>query len=37
MTYLPTAEVLHVGVMCASPEGDGYVVTFEDRQIKLAG
>jgi uncharacterized protein len=29
MTYLPTSVALQVGLMCASPEGDGCVVTFE--------
>lgn len=37
MTYLPTSEALQVGIMCASPEGDGYLVTFENYQLKLAG
>ncbi|WLT37558.1 DUF1349 domain-containing protein [Synechocystis sp. B12] len=37
MTYLPTSEALQVGVMCASPEGNGYTVTFENYQLKLAG
>ena len=35
MTYLPTSEALQVGIMGASPEGDGYLVTFEDYQLKL--
>ena len=34
MTYLPY-ETLQVGVMCASPDGDGFEVTFEDYQLIL--
>ncbi len=34
MTHLPQSQPLQVGVMCASPEGNGYEVTFEDFQIE---
>ncbi len=34
VTYLPSTEPLQVGLMCASPDGEGYVVTFEDYQLK---
>jgi regulation of enolase protein 1 (concanavalin A-like superfamily) len=33
MTYFPGVEMLQVGIMCASPEGDGYQVIFEDFQL----
>jgi uncharacterized protein len=33
MTYLP-GEELQVGVMCASPDGSGFEVIFEDYQIQ---
>ena len=36
MTYLPY-ETLQVGVMCASPDGDGFEVTFEDYQLNATG
>lgn len=36
MTYLPY-ETLQVGVMCASPDGDGFEVTFEDYQVNATG
>lgn len=32
MTYFPY-ETIQVGVMCASPDGDGFEVTFEDYQV----
>lgn len=35
MAYLPTCEALQVGVMCASPEGNGYEVVFEDYHCSL--
>lgn len=31
---LPQEETLEVGLMCASPEGTGFVVTFEDFSIQ---
>lgn len=34
-TYLPNTSPLKVGIMCASPEGKGYEVTFENYQITL--
>lgn len=34
MTYLPNAEALQVGLMCASPEGEGFHVSFEDYQVQ---
>ncbi len=34
VTYLPSTEPLQVGLMCASPDGEGYVVTFENYQLK---
>jgi regulation of enolase protein 1 (concanavalin A-like superfamily) len=37
MTYLPTAEPLQVGIMCASPQGEGYEVVFEDYQLEVTG
>jgi len=37
MTYLPTTEALQVGLMCASPEGNGYEASFEDYQVYLTG
>ncbi|WP_404785906.1 DUF1349 domain-containing protein [Altericista sp. CCNU0014] len=36
MTYLPSLIPLQVGVMCASPEGDGYEVVFEDYCIETS-
>lgn len=33
VAYLPPAEEAQVGVMCASPEGDGFIVTFKDLVI----
>jgi uncharacterized protein len=30
MTYLTTQEELQVGLMCASPDGEGFSVTFSD-------
>jgi regulation of enolase protein 1 (concanavalin A-like superfamily) len=33
-TYFTEAETLKVGLMCAAPKGDGFVVTFEDFQIQ---
>ncbi len=36
MTYLPY-KTIQVGVMCASPDGDGFEVTFEDYQINTRG
>jgi regulation of enolase protein 1 (concanavalin A-like superfamily) len=32
-TYLTSADSVGVGLMCASPEGDGFAVTFEDLTI----
>ncbi|WP_338462814.1 DUF1349 domain-containing protein [Synechococcus elongatus IITB7] len=34
MTYLPNAEALQVGMMCASPEGNGFRATFENYQVQ---
>jgi regulation of enolase protein 1 (concanavalin A-like superfamily) len=34
VAYLPLADVVEVGVMCASPEGDGFTVTFKDLMIE---
>lgn len=34
LAYLP-AETLQVGLMCASPDGDGFEVTFEDYRLSL--
>jgi len=34
MTYMPTGVPLEVGLMCASPDGDGYQVTFEDFKLE---
>lgn len=33
MAYLPPVSELQVGLMCASPEGEGYEVVFEDYQL----
>lgn len=33
MTYFPIEEDIQVGIMCASPQGDGYEVIFEDYQL----
>ena len=33
VAYLPAADEAEVGLMCASPEGDGFTVTFEDLAI----
>ncbi|MDX2240252.1 MAG: DUF1349 domain-containing protein [Leptolyngbyaceae cyanobacterium bins.302] len=37
MTYLPDAIPLQVGVMCASPQGNGYEVVFEDYWVETSG
>jgi regulation of enolase protein 1 (concanavalin A-like superfamily) len=34
VAYLPMADVVEVGVMCASPEGGGFTVTFKDLVIE---
>lgn len=34
MTYLTSLEMLKVGIMSASPEGEGFVSTFENLAIK---
>jgi len=34
MTYLTSSETLEVGIMSASPEGQGFVSTFENLAIK---
>lgn len=34
MGYLTTAETLQVGVMCASPEGEGFTTVFEGFAIR---
>ncbi|HIK05694.1 MAG TPA: DUF1349 domain-containing protein [Trichormus sp. M33_DOE_039] len=33
MTYFPTEQDIQVGLMCASPQGDGYTVIFEDYHL----
>jgi regulation of enolase protein 1 (concanavalin A-like superfamily) len=33
LTYLTHAEILQVGLMCASPQGEGFLVVFEDFQL----
>ena len=33
LSYLTEAETLQVGVMCASPEGDGFPITFEEFKL----
>ncbi|HEY9734848.1 MAG TPA: DUF1349 domain-containing protein [Trichocoleus sp.] len=33
MTYMPTDQPLQVGIMCASPQGNGYEVVFENYQL----
>ncbi|HEY9648022.1 MAG TPA: DUF1349 domain-containing protein, partial [Chroococcidiopsis sp.] len=37
MTYMPTAAALQVGLMCASPDGGGFEVVFEDYQLRPDG
>lgn len=37
MAYLTPANLLNVGVMCASPEGAGFPVTFERFTIQSGG
>jgi regulation of enolase protein 1 (concanavalin A-like superfamily) len=34
LAYLVPAETLSAGVMCASPEGDGFTTIFEDLSIQ---
>ena len=34
MAYLPLGEIVHVGLMCASPEGEGFSVLFESLAIR---
>ena len=34
MAYLPLGENVHVGLMCASPEGEGFPVLFEHLAIR---
>ncbi len=34
LAYLPPAEIVCVGLMCASPEGDGFSTTFEGLKIR---
>jgi hypothetical protein len=33
MAYFPDVPELQVGIMCASPQGDGYEVVFKDYQL----
>ncbi|WP_224095333.1 DUF1349 domain-containing protein [Nostoc sp. MS1] len=33
LAYLTLAEIVQVGLMCASPQGDGFSVVFEDFRI----
>lgn len=33
LTYLPLGQPLQVGLMCASPQGNGYEVVFENYQL----
>ena len=33
LAYFPEAQSMQVGIMCASPEGDGFEVVFEDYQL----
>ncbi|XGV98441.1 MAG: DUF1349 domain-containing protein [Leptolyngbya sp. BL-A-14] len=33
LAYFPIAPEIQVGIMCASPEGDGYEVTFDDYRL----
>ncbi len=35
--YLSADPTLHVGMMCAAPQGDGFTVTFEDFTITAGG
>lgn len=35
MAYFPVVQPLQVGMMCASPQGQGFEVTFEDYQLQL--
>ena len=35
MAYLTLVEALDVGIMCASPKGQGFVTTFEQLKIKF--
>jgi hypothetical protein len=37
VAHLTTADPLQVGVMCASPEGDGFSVTFEAFSVQHIG
>ena len=34
MAYLTSAETLEVGIMCASPQGQGFTTIFEELEIK---
>jgi hypothetical protein len=34
LTYLPLAESAQVGVMCASPDGNGFTTTFEGFRVR---
>ena len=33
VTYLPLAEIIQAGPMCAAPEGEGFTTRFEDFRI----
>jgi len=35
LAYFPDTSSVQVGLMCASPDGNGYEVVFEDYQLKL--
>jgi uncharacterized protein len=34
LAYFPVVQNLQVGLMCASPDGDGFEVTFEDYRLE---
>ncbi len=36
MAYLTLAEAVDVGIMCASPEGEGFVTVFEELSIQCS-
>jgi regulation of enolase protein 1 (concanavalin A-like superfamily) len=33
MAYFPVEQDIQVGIMCASPQGNGYEVIFEDYKL----
>lgn len=37
MAYFPVEQNIEVGILCASPQGDGYEVIFEDYQLSKLG